>query len=596
MDMSNPQSKASQLYKRLLSYSFKHKKFLVASLLALVVSAVCEPLFASLMKPLIDENFAAERTSLANWLPLIIMGLFLVRGLSTYINEYASARLSGSVVYDLRTDMLARILSLPNSYFVEQPAGKVISTVSTNVDAVTEAGFNIVTVLIRDGAIVIGLLAMLLYTNWKLTLICFAILPLIAIGITIASKRLNKYAHSAQFSHADLVQSISEVINAQKIIKIYGAQKVETDRFQKSAEEILSSRVKLVSTSAANSAIVQWMLAGAVALVVYFAGRMAGDQAMTAGDFASFMTAMMMLLTPVKRLTNINQQLQKGLAAADNVFRVIDQVAEVSKGTHQAERSAGLIEFKSVGLTYPGAETPTLRSIDLTIQPGQTVGIVGVSGGGKSTLINLLPRFLDPTTGQVCLDGVDLNDWDLKSLRRQIAIVTQESHLLNDTVRNNIAYGEMRGTSEEKILEAARMANALHFIEKLENGLDTMLGDNGLRLSGGQRQRISIARAFLKNAPILILDEATSALDSEAEREVQEDMERLRHGRTTLVIAHRLSTLVTADFIIVLDQGKMIERGTHTELLALQGKYHYLHSIQNQTVESLGQVAPKEAG
>ncbi len=581
---------AKGLYKRLLSYSLRYWPLFTTSLVALVFAAVTEPLFASLMKPLIDENFSGQRTEMAKWLPVIIIVLFLVRGLATYINEYCSAKLAGLVVHDLRFDMLSGILRFPNSYFVEQPAGKIISTVSTNVDAVTEAGFNIITVLIRDGAIVIGLMAILLYTNWQLTLICFAILPLIAVGVSVAAKRLNRFAHSAQTSHADLVQSISEVIGAQKIIKIYGAQKVETERFMKSADEIMKSRVKLVATSAANSAIVQWILAAAVAAVVYFAGILAESNSMTAGDFASFMTAMMMLLAPVKRLTNINQQLQKGLAAADNVFRVVDRPIENSSGTHTTDRALGYIEFNSVSLTFPGAEAPTLSQINLWVKPGQTVGIVGVSGGGKSTLINLLPRFLDPTDGIVKLDSVDLKQWDLQCLRRQIAVVTQESHLLNDTVRNNIAYGEMRGATDEAILEAARMANALPFIEKLENGLDTVLGDNGLRLSGGQRQRISIARAFLKNAPILILDEATSALDSEAEREVQEDMERLRHGRTTLVIAHRLSTLTTADFIIVLDQGKLIEQGTHQELLAKQGKYHYLHSIQNQSAENSQQT------
>lgn len=581
--MQNTDYTAKGLYKRLLSYSLRYWPLFTTSLIALVFAAVTEPLFASLMKPLIDENFTGERTELAKWLPVIIIVLFLVRGLATYINEYCSAKLAGLVVHDLRFDMLSGILRFPNSYFVEQPAGKIISTVSTNVDAVTEAGFNIITVLIRDGAIVIGLMAILLYTNWQLTLICFAILPLIAIGVSVAAKRLNRFAHSAQASHADLVQSISEVIGAQKIIKIYGAQQVETDRFMKSADEIMKSRVKLVATSAANSAIVQWILAAAVAAVVYFAGILAESDSMTAGDFASFMTAMMMLLAPVKRLTNINQQLQKGLAAADNVFRVVDRPIENSSGTHTTDRALGYIEFNNVSLSFPGAEVPTLNNINLWVKPGQTVGIVGVSGGGKSTLINLLPRFLDPTSGAVKIDSINLKEWDLQSLRRQIAVVTQESHLLNDSVRNNIAYGEMRGASDETILEAARMANALPFIEKLEQGLDTMLGDNGLRLSGGQRQRISIARAFLKNAPILILDEATSALDSEAEREVQEDMERLRHGRTTLVIAHRLSTLTTADFIIVLDQGKLVEQGTHAELLAKQGKYHYLHSIQNQS-------------
>ncbi|NJM32644.1 MAG: ATP-binding cassette domain-containing protein [Limnobacter sp.] len=413
-------SQPLHLYKRLMHYSFRYWKLLVLTLISLLVAAATEPLFASLMKPLIDENFAPERTNLAKWLPAIILGLFMVRGLASYINEYCSARLSGTVVYDLRTDMLARILHFPSAYFVAQPAGKIISTVSTNVDAVTEAGFNIITVLVRDGAIVLGLLGMLLYTNWKLTLICFAILPLIALGITLAARRLNRYAHSAQFSHADLVQSISEVIGAQKIIKIYGAQQVETERFTKSAREILRARVKLIATSSANSAFVQWLLAAAVALVVYLAGTMAGNSAnsgevtMTAGDFAAFMTAMMMLLTPIKRLTNINQQLQKGLAAAENVFQVIDTTIEQAQGNHTTQRATGLIEFRQVGLQYPGEAQHTLKQLNLVASPGQTIGIAGVSGGGKSTLINLIPRFLDPTEGAVLLDGVDLKHWNLQ--------------------------------------------------------------------------------------------------------------------------------------------------------------------------------------
>lgn len=575
------------LYKRLLAYSLKYWPLLAVSLLTLVLSAVTEPLFAALMKPLIDENFAAQRSQTAQWLPLMIMGLFLVRGLSTYINEYCSAKLSGLVVQNLRSEMVARILRFPSAYFVANPSGKVISTVSTNVDAVTEAGFNIITVAVRDGAVVLGLLGMLLYTNWKLTLICFAIIPMIAIGVTVAAKRLNRFAHKSQDSHAELVQSINEAVQAQKIIKVYGAQQLEADRFSHSAEEIRKARVKLISTSAANSAVVQWLLAAAVAFVVYFAGQMADERTMTAGDFASFMTAMMMLLTPVKRLTSINQQLQRGLAAAENVFRLMDEPIEQDSGAHRPQRATGLIEFDSVGLTYPAQAEPALQNISFTAQPGQTVGIVGMSGGGKSTLINLIPRFMDVTAGALRVDGVDVREWSLDALRRQIAVVTQESHLLNDTVRNNIAYGELREASDEAILEAARMASALPFIEKLDQGLNTVLGDNGQRLSGGQRQRISIARAFLKNAPILILDEATSALDSEAEREVQEDMERLRHGRTTLVIAHRLSTLVTADFIVVIDQGQIIEQGTHEQLLDLQGKYHYLYSIQTQTVPGM---------
>lgn len=575
---SNPPMTTRQLYRRLLRYSLAHWPLFAASIIALLVAAATEPLFAALMKPIIDENFSAQTSGLAKYLPFLIVLLFVVRGLASYVNEYCSAKLANLVVQTLRSEMVDRVLQFPGQYFVKQPAGRLISTISAQVDAVTDAGFNIVTVLVRDGAVVLGLLAMLLYTNWRLTLICFAMIPLVAVGVVWAAKRLNRFAHHAQHAHADLVQALTEVVRAHASIKVYGAQQQEHQRFANSAAEIAKAKLKLVGTSAANSAFVQLLVAIAVAVVVYYAGHMASQKTMTAGDFASFITAMMMLLSPIKRLTSINQQLQRGLVAAQSVFNLLDTPVEPNIGKHTVPRAQGHIVFDGVGFAYPDAQQMVLNDIDLNVSPGQTIGIVGPSGSGKSTLIQMLPAFLHPTKGCIYLDGVPLTDWDLNNLRSHIAMVTQEPHLFNDTVRNNIAYGQLRQHTDAEIIAAAKAANAWGFIEALEQGLDTTLGDAGMRLSGGQRQRIAIARAFLKNAPILILDEATSALDSASEREVTEALERLSVGRTTWVVAHRLSTLVNAGHILVLDNGKVAEEGSHAELMAINGTYARLYA------------------
>jgi len=568
------------LYRRLLSYSLRYWPLFTLSLVALMISAATEPMFARFIKPLIDDNFNPERAEQAALLPYMILGLFVVRGVSSYINDTASALLSGRVVFDLRREMMNRIMQFPSRYFLETSASKAGTSVLGNVNMVTEAGFNIITVVVKDGITVLGLLGLLLYTNWRLTIICFVILPLVGFGVRVAGRKLSGYARQGQESSVDLMQSLTEIINAQKIVKIYGAQHSETERFLQSANRIRQTQVKIVSTSSANSAFVQFLVAAAISLVVFFAGRLATKGQMTAGDFASFMTAMMMLLAPIKRLTNINQSLQRGLVAADDIFKLIDTEGEQDTGGHQQDRVRGDIEMKDLCFRYRADEPLILDRINLSVPVGMVLGIVGESGGGKSTLINLLPRFLEKTEGSLTIDGVDVSQWQLASLRRQIAIVTQESHLFNDTIYNNIAYGEMSNASVDEVKQAARMANALEFIEDLPEGFQTMVGDAGIRLSGGQKQRISIARAFLKNAPILIFDEATSALDNIAEREVQQAMETLAKGRTTLIVAHRLSTLVNADRIIVLAAGQIVESGTHTELLAANGKYAHLYNLQ----------------
>ncbi len=569
-----------QVYKRLLPYTLRYWKVLLLSLFALMVAAATEPMFARVIKPLIDDNFNAQDRTMARWLPVLILLIFVLRAVATYVNDTSSAWLSGRVVYDLRQQMLERIMQFPSRYFHENPAARLSTSVLNNVNAVTEAGFNIITVAIKDGITVLGLLGLLLYTNWRLTLICLIILPLVGLGLRLAAKRIAVYVRQWQQSSGDLMQTLTEIISAHRAIKIYGAQQAETRTFLSNSNLIRQMALKVTSTSSINSGVVQFFMAAAVAMVVYFAGRLASKGQMTAGDFASFMTAMLMLMSPIKRLTALNQSLQKGLVAARDVFHVIDSDVEKDMGTFVLARARGQVDFLKVGFTYSDSASNVLQNINLSVRPGMTVGIVGESGSGKSTLISLLPRLFEKTVGQLLIDGVDVSQWRLSSLRQQMAIVTQDSHLFNDTVFNNIAYGEMAGASIDQVRQAAKMANALEFIEQLPQGFETLLGDSGIRLSGGQRQRISIARAFLKDAPILIFDEATSALDNVAEREVQRDMEILSRGRTTFIVAHRLSTLIHADLIVVLHRGGIVESGSHMQLLDLGRYYARLYSSQ----------------
>lgn len=568
------------LFKRLLGYSLQYWPMLLLSMVALMIAAATEPLFARMIKPLIDDNFNPENRAAARLLPFIILGIFTVRAVATYVNETASAWLSGRVVYDLRQQMLEKILQFPSGYFHKNPVAQLSNTVLNNVNSVTEAGFNIVTVAVKDGITVVGLLGLLVYTNWRLTIICLVVIPLVGIGLRVAAKKIAGYVTSWQHFSGDLMQTLSEILSANRVIKIYGAQEAETRNFLHNSNRMRQLALKVVSASSVNSGVVQFFMAAAVASVVYFAGRLASKGQMTAGDFASFMTAMLMLMSPVKRLTALNQSVQRGLVAARSVFEVIDSEVERDTGSHTAATVSGDVVFENIRFRYADEGAWVLKGINLHIKAGMTVGIVGESGGGKSTLISLIPRIYEKTEGRLLIDGVDVSDWSLKGLRKHIAIVTQESHLFNDTVYNNIAYGEMAGASMESVRQAARMANALTFIEAMPDGFNTVLGDAGIRLSGGQRQRISIARAFLKDAPILIFDEATSALDNAAEREVQRDMEKLSEGRTTFIVAHRLSTLVNADLIVVLDKGELVEAGTHNGLLEQGGRYARLYNLQ----------------
>ncbi|MBP7579504.1 MAG: lipid A export permease/ATP-binding protein MsbA [Vogesella sp.] len=569
-----------QVYRRLLAYIQRYWKVLILSLISMTIAALTEAAFARLLKPLIDGGFVSKDPDTIRWVPLAIIGVFMLRGLTSFINEYTASWLTGRLVQTLREEMFAKLLRLPVSFYDESQSGRLISRIANDVNQVTEAGFNVITVAVKDGVTTLGLLALLLYTDWQLTLICFVVMPAVTACMHFVGKRLRGLARENQLRMAQMTQVVSESIDCQKVVKIYGGESYEIGRFHEAADALRRNQVKQSAASSANTGVTQLMIACALAAILYFAALRAQHGDFSAGDFMSFLTAMMLLFAPIKRITGISQALQRGLAAAETIFQFLDEPEEKNAGAAMLHKTRGELEMVNLSFSYPGVEKRALQGISLAIRAGETVALVGSSGSGKTTLASLVPRFYEPDSGQLLLDGKPLSDYALPALRQQIALVSQDVVLFNDTVAANIAYGALNQVSREQLVEAARAANALDFIEALPQGFDTEIGENGTRLSGGQRQRLAIARALLKNAPLLILDEATSALDTESERLVQAALDNLMKNRTTLVIAHRLSTIEQADRIVVMHQGEIVESGTHQSLLAAEGFYARLHSMQ----------------
>lgn len=569
-----------QVYRRLLRYIQRYWKVLIISLISMCIAALTEAAFARLLKPLIDGGFVDKDPDTIRWVPLAIIGVFLLRGVTSFINEYTASWLTGRLVQTLREEMFVKLLRLPVSFYDREQSGRLISRIASDVNQVTEAGFNVITVAVKDGVTTLGLLALLLYTDWQLTLICFVVMPAVTACMHFVGKRLRGLARENQLRMGQMVQVVSEAIDGRKVVKIYGGEQYEAERFHEAADALRRNQVKQSAASSANTGVTQLMIACALAAILYFAALRAQQGNFSAGDFMSFLTAMMLLFAPIKRITGISQALQRGLAAAETIFQFLDEPEEKQAGLPLAGKTRGQLELQQLSFSYPGSERPALKQISLTLNAGETVALVGSSGSGKTTLASLVPRFYEPDSGRLLLDGVPLADYALPALREQIALVSQDVVLFNGTVAANIAYGVLDKVGREQIVEAARAANALDFIEALPEGFDTEIGENGTRLSGGQRQRLAIARALLKNAPLLILDEATSALDTESERLVQAALDNLMKNRTTLVIAHRLSTIEQADRIVVMHQGEVVEVGTHQTLLAENGMYAKLHSMQ----------------
>jgi subfamily B ATP-binding cassette protein MsbA len=566
-----------EIYLRLLGYVRPYWKGFALTLAATALAAATEPLFPALMKPLLDNGFGKGDNAWLAWLPLAIIGIFVLRGVAGFFAGYGMSWVSTRVTTDLRQLMFERLMRLPTSYFDAHASSVPATRIAYDVNGVAFAATSTLTVLIRDSLSVIGLVGWLLYLNWKLTLISLAVIPLIGFVIRAFSARLRNLSRAAQEGMAQMNQVLQESIRGQKVVKIFGGEAHATSRFARVNNALRGYNMRQAVAAAAATPITQIFASVGLAIVVYVTLQQSVENETTVGGFVSFITAMLLLLAPLKHLTDINAPLQRGLAAAESVFRMLDETPEVDTGTIDLGRARGEIEFVAVSLRYAGAERDALNAIDLSIRSGETVALVGPSGGGKTSFVNLVPRFYHPASGRIRVDGHNIETLTLNSLRANIAHVGQDVFLFDDTVAANIAYGGKRDASRGEIEAAARAAHALEFIDHMPQGFDTVIGENGARLSGGQRQRIAIARAILKDAPILILDEATSALDSESERQVQAALEELMKGRTTLVIAHRLSTVEGADRIAVLHEGRIAEIGTHAELLRNSRLYAVLY-------------------
>lgn len=578
--MASSPTSSRALYFRLLQYVRPYWRVFALSILAMVLTAATEPLFPALMKPLLDGSFVNKDTANPYLIPVALIGIFIVRGALSYLGSYTLAWVSNRIVLDLRNAMFGRLLQLPVRYYDNQTSGALISKIAYDVNGVTSAATSVITVLVRDTITVVGLLGWMFWLNWKLTLITFLIAPGIAIVIKVFSKRLRSMSVGSMKAMGDITHSLEESIGGHRVVKIFGGQAAEAERFNRANQALRGFNMRQTIAASATVPITQLFASLAVAIIISLAIQQSASGDFTVGSFVSFITAMLMLLTPLKHLADVNAPIQRGLASAESVFGLMDEEAEQDHGREKIARARGELRFDNAGLTYLGATRPALNGISLDIAPGETVALVGASGGGKTSLVNLVPRFYQPTTGHIYLDGHDLQDLQLASLRSNIALVSQDVVLFNDTVAGNIAYGTMRDASRAQIEDAARAAHALDFIREMPQGFDTLVGENGVRLSGGQRQRIAIARALLKDAPVLILDEATSALDSESERHVQAALATLMQGRTTIVIAHRLSTIERANRIVVLSRGRIAEIGDHAALLARDGLYARLYRIQ----------------
>lgn len=574
------------VYRRLLGRARRYWPLLTAAGLGMVFEAIAAAAFTWMMKPMVDETFVAQNADVRWTIPLVIIGLFVLRGIATYATDYGMARTGRSVVRDLRRDILAKYLRLPSQRFDREPVAAMVSRLNYDTEQVTQASSDALKVILTDSLTIVALLGVMLWYSPRVTLVMLVLAPLIAGISSVVGRRYRRINRGIQDGVANMAQVAEQALSAQQEVKIYGAQDSELARYRSLVDLNLGLGVKVEATRAMASSVVQVLAATGLAVILLVAGHEAARGRMTAGSFVALLTAMMAMLPSLKRITNVQSLVQRGVAAADRLFAILDEPDEADGGTRPLVRARGEIAFRDVSVTYPGQARPALEGISFSAAPGTVTAIVGRSGSGKSTLIRLLPRFYEASAGQVLLDGHPVEDYRLADLRQQVAMVGQRVMLFDDSIEANIAYGAQAGSDPERVRAAAAAANALEFIERLPGGMQARIGENGGLLSGGQRQRLAIARAILKDAPILILDEATAALDTESERLVQDALQRLIPDRTTLVIAHRLSTVEHADQVLVLDAGRLVEQGTHAQLLARGGLYAHLHRMQFRETEA----------
>ena len=570
-----------QTFKRLWPTIKPFKAGLVVSGIALVLNALADSGLIYLLKPLLDDGFGKANHSFLKIMAFVVVGMIILRGITNFISNYCLAWVSGKVVMTMRRRLFKHLMFMPVSFFDRNSTGKLLSRITYDSEMIASSSSGSLITIVREGAYIISLLAVMFYTSWELTLVLFVIGPIIAVLITIVSKIFRKLSKNLQDSMGELTAMTEQMLKGHKVVLSFGGQLVEEERFNKVSNNMRRKGMKMVTADSISDPVVQIIASLALAVVLFLATTpLIAEDNLSAGSFTVVFSSMLAMMRPLKSLTNVNSQFQRGMAACQTLFAILDLEPEKDNGTYQAEPSKGALEFKNVSFAYQGKEELALNNISFSVPAGKTVALVGRSGSGKSTIANLVTRFYDIEQGEILLDGVNIQDYRLSNLRENCAVVSQQVHLFNDTIANNIAYAAQDKYSREEIIAAAKAAYALEFIEKLPQGFDTVIGENGASLSGGQRQRLAIARALLRNSPVLILDEATSALDTESERAIQSALDELKKDRTVIVIAHRLSTIENADEILVIDHGEIRERGDHKALLEQNGAYKQLHSMQ----------------
>lgn len=579
-----------QTFHRLWPMIAPFKWGLVVASLALIVNAASDAIMISLLKPLLDEGFGKAQNHILHWMPLMVMGLVLLRGLSGFVSSYCLSWVSGRVVMNMRRRLFSHMMGMPVAFFDQQSTGTLLSRITYDSEQVAASSSDSLLTVVREGSFIISLFGIMFYNSWQLSLILLVVAPIVSVVISLVSKRFRRISKNMQNTMGHVTASAEQMLRGHKEVLVFGGQQVETERFNKVSNQMRQQGMKMVAASAISDPVVQLIASSALAVVLYAASFPSVMETLTAGTITVVFSSMIAMMRPLKSLTNVNARFQRGMAACQTLFSILDLEQEKDQGQRQMTRATGNLEFRRVTFTYPNKHRPTLREVSFTLPAGKTVALVGRSGSGKSTIANLLTRFYDIQQGNILMDGHDLREYTLSSLRSQVVLVSQTVHLFNDTIANNIAYARVGEYTREQIEQAARMAHVMDFVDHMDQGLDTVIGENGVLLSGGQRQRVAIARALLRDCPILVLDEATSALDTESERVIQAALDELQKNRTSLVIAHRLSTIEKADEILVVEDGQIVERGHHQMLLAQDGIYAQLYRLQfGQAAETVGQ-------